>query len=245
MEGLYLMHTREFIATNKPIMKLGRSNNTENRTNQYPKGSRIMLMIACKNSIACEAYLINLFKTKFKQAKYYGTEYFEGNYRDMIKEICNYVNNLDIVEDVIEEEKVVKKEKKVVKKVVDKVVDKVVVKVVDKVVVKEDKEKEEKKKKEKEKKEKEEKKKDEKNKVNNILDRTCPKCNYIFKYPSRLKKHFETVIHCRKSETEIEEYFSNIKKNIIIFKCSGCNKNFSRKDSLNRHCKTLECSKPQ
>ena len=52
-------------------------------------------------------------------------------------------------------------------------------------------EKEEKKNKEKEKKEK---------------DRTCPECNYIFEYPSRLKKHFETVIHCRKSETEIEEY---------------------------------------
>ena len=228
MEGLYLMHTREFIATNTPILKLGRSNNTENRTNQYPKGSRIMLMIACKNSIACEAYLINLFKTKFKQAKYYGTEYFEGNYRDMIKEICNYVNNLAVVEDVIEEEKVVKKEKKVVKKVVDKE-EKVVERVIDKVVVKEDKEKEEKKKKEKEKK---------------ILkkDRTCPKCNYVFKFPSMLKIHFRKSYHCLLNEEEIKLFFN---PNINIIKCNICCRDFKQKSSLYRHQRNITCVKPQ
>ena len=237
MEGLYLMHTREFIATNTPILKLGRSNNTENRTNQYPKGSRIMLMIACKNSIACEAYLINLFKTKFKQAKYYGTEYFEGNYRDMIKEICNYVNNLAVVEDVIEEEKVVKKEKKVVKKVVDKE-EKVVERVIDKVVVKEDKEKEEKKKKEKEKKEKEEKKKKEKEKKILKKDRTCPKCNYVFKFPSMLKIHFRKSYHCLLNEEEIKLFFN---PNINIIKCNICCRDFKQKSSLYRHQRNIKC----
>ena len=38
-----------------------------------------------------------------------------------------------------------------------------------------------------------------------MSDRTCPKCNNIFTYPSRLKKHFENVIHCKKTEEDILE----------------------------------------
>ena len=232
MEGLYLMHTREFIATNKPIMKLGRSNNTENRTNQYPKGSRIMLMIACKNSIACEAYLINLFKTKFKQAKYYGTEYFEGNYRDMIKEICNYVNNLAVVEDVIEENKVVVKEDKKEEKVDEKV------------VVKEDKKEDKKKEEKKEEKKKEEKKKKKEEKEKKILkkDRTCPKCNYVFKFPSMLKIHFRKSYHCLLNEEEIMLF---VNPNINIIKCNICCRDFKQKSSLYRHQRNIKCSKSQ
>jgi len=103
-EGLYLLHTREFISTVKPIFKLGRSNNLDNRVKQYPNGSKIMLMIKCKNSKSCESNLINLFKSKFIQQTYYGNEYFECNYVDMIKEICDYVNNVNInfIEECIE-----------------------------------------------------------------------------------------------------------------------------------------------
>ena len=41
MEGIYLMHVREFISTNKNIYKIGRSHDIDNRVRQYPKGSRI------------------------------------------------------------------------------------------------------------------------------------------------------------------------------------------------------------
>ena len=73
-----------------------------------------------------------------------------------------------------------------------------------------------------------------------MSDRICPNCNYLFDFPSRLKKHFTNVIHCKKTDTQIIEYFSNIKKK-TIFKCITCNKEFSRKDSLNRHLKTDKC----
>ena len=78
-EGVYLMHIREFIKSHEPIYKIGRSNILDNRVKQYPNGSNILLMIKCKNSILCENNLIKLFKEKFIQKKYYGTEYFEGN----------------------------------------------------------------------------------------------------------------------------------------------------------------------
>ena len=33
-----------------------------------------------------------------------------------------------------------------------------------------------------------------------MADRTCPTCKMVFKYPSILKKHFETTIHCIKTD---------------------------------------------
>ena len=71
-----------------------------------------------------------------------------------------------------------------------------------------------------------------------MSDRICPCCNYEFNYPSRLKKHFETVIHCRKTSDEIKEFFTNINQIVASIKCITCNKEFSRKDSLNRHLRT-------
>ena len=31
-----------------------------------------------------------------------------------------------------------------------------------------------------------------------MVDRTCPVCKQIFNYPSKLKIHFQNVIHCKK-----------------------------------------------
>jgi len=95
MEGIYLIHTREMIATNKKIYKIGRSHNIISRINQYPRGSKVLFIMACNNSIECETYLINLFKTKFIQSTYYGREYFEGDKKLIITEVCNYINSID------------------------------------------------------------------------------------------------------------------------------------------------------
>ena len=42
-------------------------------------------------------------------------------------------------------------------------------------------------------------------------NKTCPTCKSIFKYPSRLKIHLQNTIHCKKTNAEIDTYFSNIK----------------------------------
>ncbi len=91
MEGLYLIHTREFISTNKEIYKIGRSSNIENRVRNYPNGSKILLAIINKNSIQCKKNLIKQFKLTFTQKLLYGNEYFEGDVDEMINMMCDYI----------------------------------------------------------------------------------------------------------------------------------------------------------
>ena len=73
-----------------------------------------------------------------------------------------------------------------------------------------------------------------------MSDRTCPTCNYVFSFPSRLKLHFETVIHCKKSNDEINKFFSSIKLD-TEFICIKCNYVFAQKSSYNRHLKHSKC----
>lgn len=91
MEGVYIMHTREFFNANLPIYKLGRSHNLSKRVKQYPIGSNIMCIIYCSNSILCEKKLILLFTKLFIRKKTYGNEYFEGDIDDMIFTIFKYL----------------------------------------------------------------------------------------------------------------------------------------------------------
>jgi hypothetical protein len=76
-----------------------------------------------------------------------------------------------------------------------------------------------------------------------MADRNCINCKHTFRFPSDLKKHFTISFHCKKSEEEIKTYFSNINKITInkITKCIICNKEFSRKYSLERHLLNSEC----
>jgi flagellar biosynthesis GTPase FlhF len=101
MEGIYLIHTREFFNHNEKIYKLGRSHHLSKRIKQYPNGSNIICILPCQKSIFCEKQLINIFKTKFIQHKKYGNEYFEGDYTLMVNTIIHYLfinktENIDI-----------------------------------------------------------------------------------------------------------------------------------------------------
>ena len=72
-----------------------------------------------------------------------------------------------------------------------------------------------------------------------MSDRTCSTCKNVFTYPSRLKRHLIISIHCKKSDDEVNILFTNIK--IGNHNCIYCNKQFSRKNSLQRHIKTICC----
>ena len=74
-----------------------------------------------------------------------------------------------------------------------------------------------------------------------MSDRTCPDCKKIFNFPSRLKLHFENVIHCKKTEEYISSFFLSTKI-INNFNCNKCNFTFVQKSSLNRHLKNSNCS---
>jgi hypothetical protein len=83
-----------------------------------------------------------------------------------------------------------------------------------------------------------------------MADRTCTKCNKIFIYPSELKKHLKYTINCKKSNEEINNFFSQIKQNKEEnkkngFMCNKCNSIFVQKCTLTRHINTSKCNKEQ
>ena len=242
MEGVYLIHTREFYNSKQEIYKIGRSHDLDTRVKTYPKGSQTIFLLSCKNSISCEKQLIEIFKTKFKHANYYGNEYFEGSKEDMLKIMLEFVyknlindineknnnlirNNILVVNDVVVNDAVVN----------DVVVSNVIVNnldvnnvaitnvVVNDVAISDV-------------------------AVNKNNYRTCPKCNYIFPFPSRLKNHFQISTHCKISNTEIDLFFNNLNNNTnnntnneTIYKCVKCNNTYLNKYTLKKHQNVTKC----
>ena len=69
-----------------------------------------------------------------------------------------------------------------------------------------------------------------------MADRTCPKCNHIFKFPTMLKQHFKKSFHCLMDDEDIHIFF-----NPNIIKCNTCSQTFVQKSSLYRHQRTIQC----
>lgn len=89
-------------------------------------------------------------------------------------------------------------------------------------------------------------------------DKTCPKCNTIFKYPSFLKTHLKESARCKINNEDIVKYFDNVKNNINSnpiqnpneidikkTKCNDCGSSFTRNSSINLHNKISKCGKLQ
>ncbi len=87
-EYIYLIQDRTSVNMNESIYKIGRTNQLNfERFKSYPKGYKILLHVVCNNCTDIELKLINIFKCKYIQATKYGNEYFEGDYKMMIKDI--------------------------------------------------------------------------------------------------------------------------------------------------------------
>ena len=78
-----------------------------------------------------------------------------------------------------------------------------------------------------------------------MSDRTCPSCNIEFKFPSKLKRHFESSYHCKKTDEEITDYFKDTDDNDNIIKCDSCLKTFTRKSSYTRHQNMSSCRRQE
>lgn len=92
MNYIYIIKDRTSVELNKNIYKIGKTKQDNlNRFKGYPKGFKIVFIIACSNCDLIEKNLINMFKQKYIQIKEYGNEYFQGNVEMMIKDIVSLV----------------------------------------------------------------------------------------------------------------------------------------------------------
>jgi hypothetical protein len=92
-ECIYLLLEREFIDKPLKVAKLGRSVCFKNRMRNYPKGSPLLCVNKCNNSVKAEKDLLTIFNCMFKHREDIGDEYFEGETSHMIKQINGYFYN--------------------------------------------------------------------------------------------------------------------------------------------------------
>ena len=91
VEYVYILQLREFINTN--VFKIGLSKQYNlGRFMQYPKGSVLYAQFVCNDCRTVENTIKRMFKKKYKQRIDYGIEYFEGNHKDMVNDICTIIN---------------------------------------------------------------------------------------------------------------------------------------------------------
>ena len=89
---LYIIQEREDVRANRNIYKFGRTSQTpKKRFNNYPKDSRVWLIIIMNNIVDSETNLKRLFKQKFKQRSDRGDEYYEvDDVQDMMNLVWQY-----------------------------------------------------------------------------------------------------------------------------------------------------------
>ena len=89
---IYLLQEREFINANQEVYKVGRTKQeNETRFKQYPKGSVLYFQMICNNCNTIEKKVLGLFKEIFIHRKEFGSEYFEGDYNEMISIIYSTI----------------------------------------------------------------------------------------------------------------------------------------------------------
>jgi len=97
--SVYLIRTREFKESDKPIYKIGRTSQPVlNRTNSYSKGSELILTCKClySDSKNIENIIKREFSKFFKLRKDLGsTETFEGDVGLMRNHMLNILDRFD------------------------------------------------------------------------------------------------------------------------------------------------------
>lgn len=92
-EYVYLIQERTAVVANQPIYKIGRTGqNNFDRFKGYAKGYKILLHVICDDCKNAERLIMDTFKSKYRQADEYGSEYFEGDCKKMIADIMHAIS---------------------------------------------------------------------------------------------------------------------------------------------------------
>jgi len=94
IQYIYIIKEREFVNSCESIYKIGKTTQcNEKRLKQYPKGSILIFQSICSNCSIVEKEIISVFNQKYIQRRDIGSEYFEGEYIEMIKDLLEIINN--------------------------------------------------------------------------------------------------------------------------------------------------------
>lgn len=80
---LYIVWLREFVNSQQPVYKIGRSKDISSRFKDYPKDSKLLYCVFTTDIVEKESKLIQVLKNEnsgVTQQTKYGTEYFLGDY---------------------------------------------------------------------------------------------------------------------------------------------------------------------
>lgn len=85
---VYLIRERTATLTNLPIYKIGKTTQSNfDRFKGYGKGYEILMHLRCNDCHSIERSIIDYFKTNYRHATEFGSEYFEGSYQSMMRDI--------------------------------------------------------------------------------------------------------------------------------------------------------------
>lgn len=83
----YIIQEREFIKSGEEIYKIGKTTQKgTKRFNQYPKDSRLILLMEVENCHEFENQVKEFFNKKYQRRKDIGYEYYEGDKDEMVKD---------------------------------------------------------------------------------------------------------------------------------------------------------------
>lgn len=99
---LYIIHTRQFIDTNTNVFKIGKSIDPLVRKSGYAKGSKLLFICFCNYIKIIEDRIKLDFKIIFTHRPDHGSEYFQGCFKkmrkEMLKKIIDLFDNYEIGE---------------------------------------------------------------------------------------------------------------------------------------------------
>lgn len=220
IQYIYMIQTREFVNSNEPIYKIGKTKQMNyTRFTQYPNGSIQLFQSVCNNCDILEQKIIKLFCSKYENQKRIGKEYFKGDVCFMINDLCHMISNEIIVVPVksfvMEKHSVTDEvitEDKIVEKIEDSVDDYLNLEVMyDGVVVEKDFECVQ---------------DDETKKF------LCKQCKYYSTYYGNIKQHYKTKKHMKNIENIEEQQIGIVNKKFI---CTNCAVNYRTQSGLWKH----------
>lgn len=95
---IYIIWEREFKNKNEKTFKIGRTTqHPNNRLKNYPKNSEIIFIRKVNNCFDLEKNIKIQLKSNFIQKKEYGTEYFYGDEKEIVKIVNDLIENENLI----------------------------------------------------------------------------------------------------------------------------------------------------